>query len=200
MATLQELFQEGSFDMEPIEDLLNGMTAEARLDACRAIGRKAQAKLFEAAAGHGERTLQDMVPADHGARRELVHHGKNSLPAFRLFAKVFCRPTAKEEESELWGYNRGSKFVETFVGPGYFVLQEHEVPGELLVNYLRVPAERPVLNWPAILPNRARFSRFVYYDTQDVLRRVSKHVSIGRALKGGKPMDAWFVLCRDDVS
>ena len=46
----------------------------------------------------------------------------------------------------------------------------------------------------------ARLSRFVYYRTQDVLRGVSRHVTVGRATKGGKPMSAWFVLCRDDES
>ena len=36
----------------------------------------------------------------------------------------------------------------------------------------------------------------VYGGTQDVLRGVSEHVAVGRAFKGGKPMDNWFVLCR----
>ena len=32
----------------------------------------------------------------------------------------------------------------------------------------------------------------------DYLRKVSDHVSIGRAVKGGKAMDNWFLLCRED--
>jgi hypothetical protein len=32
---------------------------------------------------------------------------------------------------------------------------------------------------------------------QDVLRGVSRHVSIGRAYKKGKPKGARFVLCRE---
>jgi hypothetical protein len=67
----------------------------------------------------------------------------------------------------------------------------------VLVDYLRVPPERPD-HWPPILPNSARLSKVVYNGTQDVLRGVSKHVTIGRATKGGKPMSAWFVLCRDE--
>ena len=44
----------------------------------------------------------------------------------------------------------------------------------------------------------ARLGRFVYAGMIDIMRGVSTHVTIGRALKGGKFMDAWFVLCRED--
>jgi hypothetical protein len=130
--------------------------------------------------------------------REVVHHGKNSLPAFTTFAKVFVRPDDPEAvKTELWGYNRNPAFIETAVGPGYFVAHAHEVDGEMLVSYLRVPPRKPD-GWPEIVPNSSRFSRFVYYKMEDVLRGVSSHVSIGRATRGGKDMDAWFVLCRED--
>jgi hypothetical protein len=33
---------------------------------------------------------------------------------------------------------------------------------------------------------------------RDFLRGVSRHVSIGRATRGGKPLDNWFVLCRNE--
>ena len=52
---------------------------------------------------------------------------------------------------------------------------------------------------PDIVPNEARLGRFVYAGMKDYMRRVSEHVSIGRAYKGGKPMNAWFVLCREDA-
>ncbi len=85
------------------------------------------------------------------------------------------------------------------MGPGYFVAYPYENEGEVLVDYLRVPPKRPA-EWPEILPNSSRLSTFVYNGTQDVLRGVSKHVTIGRAFKGGKPLSAWFVLCREDDS
>jgi hypothetical protein len=47
-----------------------------------------------------------------------------------------------------------------------------------------------------MLPNDARLSRLVFNGTQDVLRGISKHVCIGRASRGGKWMDNWFVLVR----
>ena len=50
--------------------------------------------------------------------------------------------------------------------------------------------------------------RAVYGNMIDIMRGLSKHVSIGRAKRvkqAGKPesaqwMDAWFVLCREDVA
>jgi hypothetical protein len=31
----------------------------------------------------------------------------------------------------------------------------------------------------------------------DTLRRVSEHVTIGSAARGGKDLGSWFVLCRE---
>ena len=41
-----------------------------------------------------------------------------------------------------------------------------------------------------------RLSRFVYHHTRDFMRRVSRHVSIGAAYKDERPLDHYFVLCR----
>src|SRR5262245_49347781 len=84
-----------------------------------------------------------------------------------------------------------------FTGPGYFVA--YVAPeGGVHIDYRRTPSDRPA-SWPPILPNSARLSRFIYNGTVDVMRRVSTHVSIGRAMRDGKPMDAWFVLARRDA-
>jgi hypothetical protein len=40
----------------------------------------------------------------------------------------------------------------------------------------------------------------VYAGMKDYMRRVSEHVSIGRAYKHEKPMNAWFVLVREEPS
>jgi hypothetical protein len=182
--------------MPAVESHLDGLDPDERLREIRTLGRAHQARLFEAAAGYRPVSLADIVPVDREPMQEVVHHGKNSLPAFNHFAKVFVRPRSAPQP-ELWGYNRAGGFIETVVGPGYFVAYPHEVPGEVLVDYLRVPPERPP-DWPEILSNSARLSRFVYGGTQDILRGVSSHVTIGRATKAGKPMSAWFVLCRWD--
>ena len=49
------------------------------------------------------------------------------------------------------------------------------------------------------MPRRSpssRASRFVYAGMIDMLRGVSKHVTIGRAIRNGKEADNWFLLCR----
>jgi hypothetical protein len=66
---------------------------------------------------------------------------------------------------------------------------------EVVIDYCEVPARKPA-EWPPVLPNSARLSRFIYYRTRDYMRGVSQHVTIGRATRDGKPMDNWFVLCR----
>lgn len=181
--------------MRAVASHLDQLGADARVEEIRTLGRAQQARLFEAAQGHRPLSLNDLVPSDQPPMQEVVHHGKNSLPVFNRFAKAFVRPL-DSPTGELWGYNRAGAFVETVVGPGYFVACQADTPGELLIDYVRVPPERPA-HWPEVLPNSARVSRLVYNGTQDVLRGVSEHVTIGRAFRGGKPMSAWFALCRD---
>ncbi len=196
MSTLLELLREPTPNMLAIERTLDGLDHAGRVREIRSLDRNSLSKLFEAAEGHRAIGLDDLVPSQLPQMTELVHHGKNSLPAFSSFAKVFTRPGGADGQ-ELWGYNRSGGFLETVVGPGYFVAYPHRVPGEVLVDYLRLPQHRPE-HWPPILPNDARLSFFVYNGTQDVLRGVSRHSCIGRASRAGKPMSAWFVLCRED--
>ena len=197
MTELRALLGDEAADLRVIEEYLDSLEHPGRLTAIRSLGRAHQARLFGAAKGHRAITLDDIVDANRPAMEEVVHHGKNSLPAFSRFAKVFVRPD-DASASELWGYNRAGRFIEGVVGPGYFVAYAYGAD-EVLVDYLRVPPRRPE-HWPPILPNSARLSKVVYNGTQDILRGVSRHVTIGRATKAGKPMSAWFVLCREDPS
>ncbi len=198
MATLRELLDVDSPDMNAITAHLDALDPAARLAGIRSLKKRHQSTLFEAAAGHRPISVDFLVPRDRPPLEEVVHRGKNSLALFTHFAKVFCRPDGEEADSgALWGYNRTSGFVRTTVGPGYFVAYDHGEPGEVLIDYTRLPPRKPDA-WPRILSNSARLSRFVYNGTEDVLRGVSTHVSIGRATKNDKPMNAWFVLCRED--
>jgi hypothetical protein len=181
----------GRFELSKVASYLDGLDPETRLSEVRSIGARGQANLFEAVRGVHKLTLDYMVPKHVGARVEVPHHGKNSLPMFTLFAKVFTRPSV--EAKELWGYNRNNGFIETFVGPGYYVAYEQD--GEIAVDYTRLP-EGKLDHWPAIIPNESRASRFVYAGMVDMLRGVSKHVTIGRAIRNGKEADNWFLLCR----
>ena len=100
---------------------------------------------------------------------------------------------ASKVATERWGFNDSGFTVNTFVGPGYFVVTPDG--GEVLVDYTQYPP-RPHVGGPRILSNSARLSRFVFNNTKDRVRAVSKHVSIGRAWRGAKRLDNWFVLCR----
>jgi hypothetical protein len=176
-----------------IAEQLDGLSQEARILSVMKMGRKQLAPLFEAAAFNEPLRLTDLVPAEIPSMTEVIHEGKNSLPLFTRFQKRFCRPAAAANApSELWGYNEQSFRAAT--GPGYFVAHLQD-DGEMVVDYLRLPPDK-LPTWPPIIPNSARLSRFIYYQTTDVIRRVSKHVAIGRAYRKGKPFDAWFALVR----
>lgn len=196
MSPLAELIHATPVDMAALSAHLDGLDAGRRAEEVTGLGKKEQARLFDAARGYRPLDLAHFVPPDREPMREVPHRGRNSLPAFKHFAKVFVRPDDQGLE-ELWGYNRNPTLVETTVGPGYFVCYVHDQPGEVLIDYLRTPPRKPE-GWPEIIPNHARLSRFVYNGTQDVMRGVSEHVSIGRATRGGKEMPNWFVLCRED--
>jgi hypothetical protein len=107
---------------------------------------------------------------------------------------------ADDESGELWGYNHQS--WDWITGPGYFIAHAangdgKEVPSSYLIDYTRIPKKKPG-SWPEILPNEAKLGRFVYAGMKDYMRKISDHVSIGRAYRGSHAMDAWFILCRED--
>jgi hypothetical protein len=195
MGSLKSLLSSSNPNMPEIERLLDSLSPGARNEEALSLGRREQSRLFTAAASYRPISLANIVADDIDAQTEVVHKGINTMPAFRRFAKVFCRPNNGSSE-QLWGYNRTPPFIGTAVGPGYFVAVPYG-DREVLVDYLQLP-EGKLPHWPKILPNSARLSRFVYNGTQDVLRGVSKHVTIGRAMKKGKYLPAWFVLCRQD--
>ncbi len=151
--------------------------------------------LFDAAKGFRPLTLDHFVPASTPAMVEVVHEGKNSLPAHTHFDKRFCRPKASAGADRLFGYNHHS--LSAFSGPGYFVVRSSPEAGELSIDYTAVPDAAPP-GWPRIKPSQAGFGRFVYGGMVDVMRGLSTHVSIGRATIHGQPVDRWFVLVRDD--
>ena len=194
MSELNSLLSSGNFDMNDVARRLDAMSDAERVEETRSWGRRAQANLFEAAKGHRKLGIDQLVPGK-GPLEEVPHQGRNTLPAFTRFAKVFCRPD--NSANELWGYNRSGSVVGTFVGPGYYVA--YDDGDEVLIDYTRLPLGKPG-NWPPILQNDERLSRFVYNGMADALRGVSEHVSIGRAIRNGKVMDSWFVLCRSELN
>lgn len=193
-AAFEERMRTSNLNVEELGRYLDGLTPASRLHVVHSLTGAQQARLHEAAKGVRKLTLDDLVPSATAPLAEVVHEGKNSLPLFTHFAKVFCRP--KPDVQEAWGYNRTSAFVQTVVGPGYYVA--YEGPGdEVLIDYTRLPKGKAA-SWPEIASNDSRLSRFVYAGMIDALRGVSKHVSVGRAIRNGKVQDNWFVLCRVD--
>ncbi|MFN8543684.1 MAG: hypothetical protein U0807_05700 [Candidatus Binatia bacterium] len=189
---LRELLEAQPPDAAAIRAFLDGLSHAERLEAIRALGGAGvQRRLWEAAKDAPRVTLDQLVPRDAGPLREVIWHGKNSLPAFTRFQKRFCRPA--RGDGTLWGYNE-QRLVRV-VGPGYFVVHEDATRGAA-IDYREVPPQGAP-GWPPVTPNDAGLSYFVYRDMVDYLRRVSAHVLIGRATKHGKDLENYFVLCRE---
>ena len=191
---LRALLAADRADREAITELLDGAGHGDRMDAVTSLGGPSQqSRLWTAAAGGAPVTQDDLVPPDAAPLREFIFHGKNSLPAFTLFQKRFCRPPDGQGAQQLWGYNHQS--LAWLTGPGYFVVhREGEAPAA--IDYRLVPPSHPS-SWPEVKPNDVGFSRFVYRDMVDYLRRVSRHVLIGRATRHGKELPNYFILCRE---
>jgi hypothetical protein len=194
MTSLDRFFSNGNVDLPALSAALDALDHPARMSAALALTAAQQAALFDAAKGHRPITLEDFVPRARGELSPVIHHGRNSLPLFTRFQKRFARAPSSEAPEELWGYNEQA--MRAFTGPGYFVAYPLG-DGEVNIDYTRLPP-RGAPGWPAVLSNSARLSRFIYNGTQDLMRGVSAHVTIGRASRGAKVMDNWFVLVRED--
>ncbi len=193
--TLERMILAPDAAIDDIAAWLDGLAPLVRIEETRALGPAPQAVLWRLTAG---RTfgLDDLVPPDYGPLEPVRHFGRNTLPAFRLFEKRFCRPSIATAEPVLWGYNEGA--TRPLIGPGYFVtrLTPSDPRGGSVVDYWQVPTERPA-SWPELRDNTSGLQRFVYARMDDFLRKVSAHVSIGRAWRNHKVTDNYFVLCRE---
>jgi hypothetical protein len=196
-ATMKELLGPERPDAAKVREFLDRLDHTGRMTAVTSLqGTSLQAKLYDMAKSAPPVTLAELVPADLPALREVIWHGKNSLPMFTLFQKRFCRPRGAQGEQELWGYNHQAMGWVT--GPGYFVCHQ-DGPVPAAIDYRVVPPEAPP-GWPEVKRNDQGLSRFVYANMVDYLRRVSAHVLIGRAHRGGKELPNYFLLCREPGS
>jgi len=195
-AELQARLAGGQPDPARIADLLDGLDHESRVAAVRSLGRPQQRALYAAVEGFRPVTLTDLVPAGVADFTTVRHYGRNTLPAFSLFEKRFCRPPGEDAEKprELYGFN--FQAMQPVTGPGYFIAQQDPNRPEVWVDYTRVPDRHPD-GWPEIRRNERGLSRFVYGYMVDTLRGVSEYVTIGSAARKGRDMGSWFVLCRE---
>lgn len=185
--------------MDGLEAALDRVDHGTRVAATRTWSGRLQSKLFDAADGRAVPAAQ-ILPTDE-IGRQVIHHGTNTLPAFRQFQKRFCWVESASDGArdgrQIAGYNHNPVFLMAMTGPGYYVAYEDPNGPEFIVDYHQLP-DGKADSWPEIVSNSRRLGRLVYAGMVDRLRKVSEHVTIGRAYKK-KPMNAWFVLVREDL-
>lgn len=191
--TVHTLLAHTPVDIAAVAAALDGADDAARVTAVRSLSGKQQAALWDACEGRAVQ-LADLVPEGKPAAEEVIHAGKNSLPVFSHFEKRFARTT--ERDDVLYGYNEGA--TRPLIGPGCFVARWDDEMGSACVDYYQVPPDGAALptGWPAVKPNTSGLQILVYANMVDHLRKVSDHVSIGRAWRKGKVTNNYFLLCR----
>lgn len=192
---LRAMILDDAVPCQSISSFLDALGDDLRPGVVRRMGPKEQKRLYERAAGFRSVQLIDLVPPDQADLQEVRHFGRNTLPAFRIFEKRFCRLPGEDASSPeaLAGYNHQTMSLVT--GPGYFMARNDPATAEVLVDYGRLPTQKPGA-WPDVRPNERGLSRFVYGFMVDRLRRVSEHVTIGSAARKGRDMGSYFVLSR----
>jgi len=190
MTTLAEMLRSGGVTLNEVTEHIEDLPHKWRLAQTLELGKKEQSKLWDIAKGGKPLDLDYLVPPDTPPLVPFPFEGKNSLPMFTRFQKVFYL----QPDGTMAGYNNQKMAWAT--GPGYYVVGKEEArPEEILVDYTRLPWIQPA-GWPKIRDNMAGLSRFVYGGTKDYLRWVSTDVVIGRATRAGQNMPNWFILCR----
>ncbi len=192
--TFTDILNSGSLD--DIANWLDSQASDDRLKAIQSLNKKQQRELFDKCRETEPLTLEYFCAEPNV---EVIHDGKNSLPAFTTFQKRFVRL----DDERVVGYNHASTMG--FIGPGYFVLKETsnlsevlQSHGSVVVDYYEVLDKTTPIpsTWPKIKGNHQGPQMFVYNKMHDFMRRVSSHVSIGSAFKKGKSIDSYFLLCR----
>jgi hypothetical protein len=198
---LARLLRDPATPFDAIRDGLDALDHAGRLDAVTACGMAELGRLY--ALAEAAPPLDDAhFVLDRGPLEPVPHDGWNSLPlptAARRFQKVFCRPEPGGD-TRLFGYNEGQ--TRPWIGPGYFQLvptpSQWAPRGAWVVDYFKVPDGPVPAGWPKVVPNWWGPQVFVYAGTRDFMRRVSRHVSIGKpwATLGALPF--CFALVRQE--
>lgn len=179
-----------------IADRLDSLAPPLRTAVVRGLSRRGQAALYEKVRGFAPVRLAELVPAERRDLETVRHLGRNTLPAFTLFEKRFCRlpGDAPAAPARLAGWN--FQAFARLTGPGYFIARADPNGFEVLVDYRLLPPTRPA-DWPEIRSNERGVDRLVYGFMVDTLRRVARDVTIGSAAKKGRALGSFFVLSRE---
>lgn len=196
MSNLNDMILHSGKGIKEIGEFLDRLDPQTRIKTVRTLNSTAQKALWELAENN-KAVLEDFVPPDRKPLEQVIHYGINTLPVFNFFEKRFCRPPEGEPQDELWGYNEGPTRI--IVGPGYFVthLTEGNPRGNTVIDYYRMPKDKPA-DWPALVPNTSGIMAVVWGYMEDFMRKVSQHVSIGRAHKKHLQTNNFFTLCREE--
>lgn len=166
---------------------LNAADHETRLAWIRSLGRSEQYALYALAKGSPVH-VGELV---RGEAQIVRHHGKNGLLMFTWFEKRFVRLG-----DTVTGYNHNEfpawarPIASALTGPGHYMAYDSpDVPGEVWIDYRKVPAHTHP-TFPDIIDNERGVRALVFGDMVDVLRRVSRHVFIGDSFKGLYPRPA----------
>lgn len=195
-------------DLSAIAEHLDALDPLAREQQANDLTGAEQRRLWDVAADGPRIELDHFVPRHLDALVPVHHPGRNTIPSpsyFQRFQKRFTRP--RGESARLFGYNVSNA---SFVHPGYFVAYSTaghsdawRARGGVVVDYWMVPDDEVPAAWPPVVDNAVGLQQLVYHRTRDFMRKVSQHVSIGRASKedesGDHELDFWFTLCRQDV-
>jgi hypothetical protein len=191
MKTLADLLAQPNITQPELAAHLDALDVPARVAQIRALGKAAQKTLWQVCAAAPPFAADELV-AGVAPGEPVIWAGKNSLPMFTIFEKRFAKVGA-----DVIGYNHQANSWIT--GPGYFTaIASPDNAKEVRIDYTKEPSATVNVpsGWPKIKPNKAGFSRFVYHNLHDYLRRVSSGVVIGSATRLGKDMDSYFVLAK----
>jgi hypothetical protein len=191
MPALKELLLDEKTTLARVTEHLRSLSLDRKIEEVTVLNKKCQARLWELARDGQPLSLDYLVPPAVKPLEPQPFEGKNSLPAFTRFQKVFYRT----QDGKIAGYNNAG--IGGLIGWGYYIAEPSaRDKKELAVNYKKLPEDKPA-GWPEIKPNTSGLSRFVYGNMIDFLRWVDEDVLIGKATRHGeKEMDNYFVLCR----
>jgi hypothetical protein len=192
------VFLEPKVDIEKLAEILDGLGHDGRVHTMRTWDKKRMAAIYDACEGRPI-TLDHLVPPSIGANVEVIHDLRNTLPLFSNAEKRFAR--LENDIASVGGYNRQHGIARA-TEPGYFTVRdgEGEHANELVIDYGKVPTTKPS-SWPEIEANDKGFlNGIVWGGMVDYLRRISQHVSVGKATKDGKAIGQYFALVRRDAS
>ncbi len=198
---LAELLGREGVRLEEVSALLDGMSHDERYAAVQTCQLAELGRLYALAEAAPPITAEHFV-GDEPPLHPVTHDGWKSLPlpAFGgRFQKVFCRPQPGGTE-RIFGYNEGG--ARWLIGPGYFQLvptagnAEFEARGAWVVDYFKVPDGPVPASWPWVVPNWVGPQVLVYNGTRDFMRRVSRHVSVGKPWSRLGELPFCFVLVR----